>query len=158
MAKSSAYDKFVPPELQEEAEQAANEEGKVHVSDKDREFAEKCNEAAKHNEPLLARSKMFAQMRDKKIRPQDYKLVCQLQDRIPELARIAAYVKVLVTPRGVEPKDKPMWALQAYRELKRLLLDLENAKEDMARIYGDELGLAMEEERRRGDEATSTEP
>lgn len=132
----------------------AEGKGKVVVSDKDREFAEQCNEAAKHNKPLLARSKMFAQMRDMQLRPEDYKLVCQLQDRIPELARIAAYVRVLVAPRGVEPKDKPMWALQAYRELKRLLLDLENAKEDMARIYGDELGLAMEEERRHGDEAT----
>lgn len=132
----------------------AEGKGKVVVSDKARAQAEQ-NEAARiHNEPLLARSKMFAQMRDKKIRPQDYKLVCQLQDRIPELARITGYVKVLVSPTSIEPKDKPVWALQAYKDLKRLLLDLENAKEDLCRIYGTELGIALEEERRRGDEAT----
>lgn len=126
--------------------------GRVHVTDKDREQAEKCNAAAEHNKPLLARSKMYAQMRDMKIRPEDWKLLCQIQDRLPELARIAGYVKVLVSPRGIEPKDKPVWALEAYRDLKRLLLDLENAKEDLARIYGSEIGLAYEQERESGDE------
>lgn len=128
--------------------------GRVHVSDKDRAFAEKCNEAAKHNEAVKLGSAPYERIRDNDIKPQSWKLVTQVGGQIAEIARITAYIKVLVSPMSCEPKEKPVYALQAYRALKRVLLDLENAKEDLARLYGDEIGLAFEEERRRGDEAT----
>ena len=132
----------------------AEGQGKIHVSDKDREFAERCNEAAKHNKALALEGAPYQRVRDNDIKPGAWKLVVRVGERITDMARITGYLKVLVSPIACEPKEKPVYAYRAYRELKAAMLELENAKEELARLYGHEIGLEMEKERRRGDGAT----
>ena len=132
----------------------AEGQGKVVVSDKDRAFAEKCNAAAKHNEAVRLSSVPYHRILDEGIKPAARNVVVKVANRIEDLAQIAAYLTIVVSKTSCEPKEKPVYLLQAYRLLKTTIRHLEDAKEDLARLYGSELGIAMEEERRRGDEAT----